>query len=206
MGQQPIVIGLTGTVGSGKSTVAHILERDYHAFLLLADEIGRELMEPGQICYHEILQVFGREVLRPDGRLDREKLSGLVFADEAARERLDACVHPHVTGVIKEAISMLKQDGMYSYLVVESAILYEVHYETFCDQVWVVEASPETRDKRLMESRGYSREKIQQIVKSQEKTKALDIGGEDLGRKIVIRNDGTVKELEDFIKKVISCR
>lgn len=192
------VIGLTGSVGSGKSSAAHILERDYGAFLLLADEIGRKLMEPGEISYREIRNWFGSGILKEDQTIDRELLSARVFSDPEQLKKLNSFVHPHVTGVIKEALALLREDGSYPYAVVESAILFDVHYEEFCDEVWYVCAEDEIRKKRLMDSRGYTEEKIQSILRQQK-------SHEEYRRRsdYQIDNSRSLTDLEENIKKII---
>ncbi|MBR1758459.1 MAG: dephospho-CoA kinase [Lachnospiraceae bacterium] len=192
------VIGLTGGVGSGKSSVAYLLERDYHAFLLIADEIARDLMQPGQISYKQIVDYFGPEVILPDGQLDRAKLSDLVFDKPEELAKLNSFVHPHVVGVILEAIALLKESGEYPYIVVESAILFDVKYEAFCDEVWYVYANETVRRQRLMENRGYSVEKIESIEKNQRPHEDFLMRSD-----VAIDNSGDMEALEKRIAEAI---
>ena len=90
------VIGVTGGVGAGKSTVLEYLEKAYHAEVIQADQVGHEVMEPGRRAYEEILNVFGSEILAENGRIDRKALGDVVFASEEKRRKLNAIVHPAV--------------------------------------------------------------------------------------------------------------
>ncbi|MBQ9562811.1 MAG: dephospho-CoA kinase [Lachnospiraceae bacterium] len=189
------ILGLTGGVGSGKSTAAHILEQDHHAFLLLADDIARDLMNPGGLSYDGIVEEFGPEVVKADGTLDRGRLSVIVFQNPERLAKLNSLIHPHVGGIITEAADILKEEGTYPYIVVESAILFDVGYEVFCDEVWYIWARDDVRKARLMENRGYSEEKIADIVrqqKSHEEFLAL--------ADVAIENSGTEEELREKIR------
>ena len=196
--QKPRMIGLTGGVGCGKSTAAHILEQDFHAFLLLADDIARDIMEPGGIAYDGIVESFGKEVVLPDGKLDRQALAALVFDRPDQLALLNSLIHPHVGGIITEAAALLKESGEYPLIVVESAILFDVGYEKFCDEVWYVWAKEEVRRKRLKESRGYTDEKIDSIVKNQKSHEEfLSLCDHALD------NSGTEEELREKIRLLL---
>lgn len=102
------VLGLTGGLGSGKSTVARIL-RDLGAVIVSADEIAREVVAPERPAYAEIVQAFGTEVLQEDGRIDRERLARLVFTDPAAREQLNRITHPRIRARMREEVDCLQR-------------------------------------------------------------------------------------------------
>jgi len=121
-------VGLTGSLGSGKSTVAAIL-RELGAEVIEADELGRELMEPGHQVYDEIVAEFGPEVVLPDGKLDRAKLAELVFSTPDSRSRLDdlnAIVHPAVIAAQGDWMRQILQRNHRAIAVVESALIFEV--------------------------------------------------------------------------------
>jgi dephospho-CoA kinase len=161
------VLGITGGVGAGKSTVLAYLERRYQARILLADRIAYELQQPGQECYQAIVRRFGDQILQKDGAIDRGALAGIVFSDQALLGELNQIVHPAVKAWIREEISREAQRGAAPFVVIEAAILLEAHYEDLCDEVWYVFADPGVRSKRLMESRGYSKERIRGIMANQ---------------------------------------
>ncbi len=117
-------VGLTGGLGSGKSTVAMIL-RELGAQVIEADELGRALMEPGQAVYDQIVRQFGREVIGPDGRLDRPRLAKLAF-EEARLDELNAIVHPAVIGAQQRWMDEVFACDRSAVAVVESALIFEV--------------------------------------------------------------------------------
>lgn len=121
-------VGLTGSLGSGKSTVATIL-RELGAEVIEADELGRELMEPGHQVYDEIVAEFGPEVVLPDGRLNRPKLAELVFSSRDSRSRLDdlnSIVHPAVIAAQGDWMRQILQRNHSAIAIVESALIFEV--------------------------------------------------------------------------------
>ncbi|HEV2134192.1 MAG TPA: dephospho-CoA kinase [Terracidiphilus sp.] len=117
-------VGLTGSLGSGKSTVAAIL-REYGAHIIEADALGRDLMEPGQPIYAEILRAFGPEVLAPDGRLDRARLAQLAFAG-GRLQQLNAIIHPAVIDLQRRKMDEIFARDPSAVAVVETALIFEV--------------------------------------------------------------------------------
>ena len=135
---------------------------------MLADEIAHELMSPGAECYDRICETFGAEdIFLPQGGLDRGKLAAVIFSDEAKRRQMNAIVHPAVRVYVEKEAAREKQGGKRKLLVLEAALLIEEHYDEICDELWYIYTREEIREARLMESRGYSREKVQQIFSSQ---------------------------------------
>lgn len=161
-------IGLTGGIGAGKTTVLKAMKQAYRVRTLLADEIAHELMEPGTVCYRRLRERFGKEdIWRPDGGICRERLAEVLFSDEEKRRDLNAIVHPAVKAYILGEVEKERQAGIYDYVIVEAALLIEEHYDEICDELWYVFTEPETRKKRLMADRGYSKEKAEQIFAAQ---------------------------------------
>lgn len=153
-----IRIGLTGGIGSGKSTVAQMLV-GLGAVLVDADAIARELMEPGQEVLAKTVEAFGPSIVDAEGRLDRAALAGLVFADDSARERLNGIVHPAVRARSAELVAQAVQSPDFSGVVVEDVpLLVETGQAGRFDGVLVVEAEREVRLGRLVEVRGMARE------------------------------------------------
>ncbi len=162
------VIGLTGGVGAGKSTVLNTLQSLYNIRLLIADDIARDLQSPGHDCYNKIKEAFPDESLYlPNGEMDRNAFAKLIFSDESKRVLLDNIVHPAVDDFIKNAIAEEKASGKMDAIIMESAILLDVGLKNYCDEIWYVYASEEVRAKRLAQNRGYSKDKIKNIMKSQ---------------------------------------
>lgn len=192
------VIGLTGGVGCGKSTVAALINDNYNALVLIADDIGALLMEPGQRCYEEIIEVFGPQVVGEDQRLDRKSLASIVFADTKKLTVLNQIVHPKVKAFIEERIKKERERGQLDYIFIESAIILKCGYESICDEFWYVSAPVEERVKRLRLNRGYSKEKIQAIMSNQNEEEEFMNACSN-----VIENDGELKKICDQLKNLL---
>ena len=160
------IIGITGGVGAGKSTVLDHLEKQYNACVLQADKIGHLVMEPGGICYGQVIALFGKQIIKNDKTIDRKMVSDVVFAHEEMRQKLDDIIHPAVKSYILDKIEEQKKAG-YTLMIVEAALLLEDHYDAFCDKVWYIHTDQEIRIERLMSSRGYTREKAENIIARQ---------------------------------------
>ena len=189
------VIGLTGGVGSGKTVAAHMLAEILGAELLISDELGHIVMQKGQEGYRRIIQTFGTEILDGQGEIVRDRLSKVVFGDTEALNRLNQIIHPAVKQYIRDQLAVKKQQGQ-KVCVVEAALLLEDHYDEICDELWYIFTAEEIRKERLMESRGYSEEKIQHIFESQLK--------EEIYRKYcktVIDNNGDLNKTYGQIDK-----
>ena len=188
-------IGMTGGVGSGKSKVLAFLQEEYGACIVMADEVGHEVMEAGTACYERIVETFGSAILDPDGRIFRPALASLVFSDEEARQKLNAIVHPAVHEEILRRMQAAEESGVRLF-VLEAALLLESGYQDVLDEIWYVHTEKEVRIQRLMDSRGYSRVRAEEIMASQlsdeEFYKAADV---------VIENSGAWEETADAIRK-----
>ncbi len=161
------VLGITGGVGAGKSAVLSYLKEKYGACVLVADEIAAELEKPGTGCYAQIVEAFGKGILNRDGSLDRAGMGELVFSDPEKLKKLDAIVHPAVKEAVVKEIQKRQEAQDAPLIVLEAALLIEEHYGEICDEIWYVFADEGTRKKRLLNSRGYSEEKILGIMRSQ---------------------------------------
>ena len=160
------VIGLTGGVGSGKSAIGRLMVEKFGITLVVSDEVGHICMEPGEEAYRKIVEYFGREVLDEEQKIDRKKLSEVVFGNEEKLEVLNGIVHPAVRRYIEQKI-MEAKEKQEPYFVLESAILLQAGFGDICDEIWYVQVSEQTRRERLKASRGYSDEKIDSILKNQ---------------------------------------
>ena len=160
------IIGVTGGVGAGKSTVLNYLEKRYGAKLILADLVGHEVMEPGHEAYEQVVKAFGQEIVSEDKTIDRKTLGAIVFADEKKRMILNRIIHPAVRQEILRRLEEAELSHM-SYVVVEAALFLEENYDAFCDETWYIYTDEKIRRQRLKESRVYSDERIDQIFRSQ---------------------------------------
>lgn len=160
------IIGLTGGVGAGKSTVLSFLEKEWGAYVIQADAVGHLVMEPEGECYAPVIALFGKEIIKEDKTIDRKRVSDVVFGQPDLLDKLNALVHPAVKRYILHELEEQKRKGR-AISVVEAALLFEDNYQKFCDEVWYVHTDMETRIRRLKESRGYTREKALSIIDSQ---------------------------------------
>ena len=160
------IIGLTGGVGAGKSTVLAYLEEKYNAFVIQADEVGHIVMEPGQECYEQVIRLFGKDVIKKDKTIDRKRVSDVVFGQPDLLERLNRIIHPAVKRYILRSLEEQKEEKR-ELCVVEAALFLEEHYQEFCDDVWYIHTDEEIRIRRLMENRGYTRGKSLGIIGNQ---------------------------------------
>ena len=162
------VIGLTGGIASGVTLVARIF-RDLGAVVIEADEIAREVVEPGTETYHQVVEAFGPEVVRADGTLDRRRLGKVVFEDPSARVRLNALTHPAIRRRIWERIADVRHDDPEALVIVDIPLLLDtVGPETFdLDGVIVVTATPDLQITRTMKRDGLTREEAQRRVDAQ---------------------------------------
>lgn len=148
-----LVVGLTGGIATGKSTVARMLEAR-GAAVLDADALVHELHAPGTEVYRAILDAFGPDILAPDGTLDRQKLGARIFADPEARRRLEAIVHPALTAEIRRRVEALRREGRTLLCVVEAALLVEGGRRGIVDRVVVVTAPEAKQVARLRAKTG----------------------------------------------------
>ncbi len=159
-------IGITGGVGSGKSVVLDYLRDHYGARLIVADEVARQLEEPGAACYNKLLELLGEEVLASNGYFDNKKFAAAIFSDEKKLAAVNAIVHPEVKKYILLEMEKEEKKGC-RYFVVEAALLIEEHYDEVLDELWYIFVPEEIRRGRLKVSRGYSDEKIDSIFAAQ---------------------------------------
>lgn len=162
-----MIIGITGGVGCGKSTVLGILERDFGCHIIEADKVGHLVMQKGASAYKDILRIFGNEILDENQEIDRRKLGKIVFQDKGRLEKLNAIVHPAVKCHIKNEINQVLQSDHDAIIIIEAALLIEDHYPELCDEVWYIYADEKERFRRLADSRGYTEEKTRSIMKNQ---------------------------------------
>ena len=158
------VLGITGGVGSGKSTVLNYLKESYGAYLIECDEVARQLQEPGETCYRPMIELFGKQAVKPDNTIDRSAVAKMVFEDRLLREKLNAIVHPAVKQRVRQLIA---EHADYPLIVVEAALLLDDHYDEICDEIWYIYADEDARRMRLKNSRGYSDERITSMFRSQ---------------------------------------
>jgi len=188
---------LTGGIASGKSTVARILKR-LGAAIVDADALAREVVEPGNDAWKDIVEAFGAEVLQPDQTLDRQKLRATIFNNSAARKKLEAIIHPRVRALAEERIHQHAAAG-YEIVVYEVPLLFEGNLHEWLRPVVLVACDLEIQKRRLQERDVLSVEASQRHIDAQlslaEKRRLADY---------VIENDGSLEDLEREVESVLN--
>ncbi len=191
LGSAPIVIviGLTGGIASGKSTVARMLA-ERGARVLDADRLGHRAYEPGTAAHRELIARFGEGVRAEDGSIDRKALGKRVFEDPAELERLTAIVWPEIRRLAREEIERVRAEDENAILVLEAAVLLEAGWEDLVDEVWVVVTPPETAVERAVARGGLDADAVRARLASQ-------LGNEERKARadLAIENDGDLAEL-----------
>lgn len=191
-------IGITGGVGSGKSVVMDLLEKEFGAAVILADLVAHDLMEPGAISYRQIVNEFGTEILNKDGQIDRPSLSRIVFGQPEKLQILNAITHPNVKQEIMSRIAQFREEGKVPFIAVEAALLIEEGYDDLLDALWYVYVDEEIRIQRLKEGRGYSEEKSRSIMQQQLKEETFRNRCS-----CVIDNNGDVESVRKQLKAIL---
>jgi dephospho-CoA kinase len=189
-----LLVGLTGGIGSGKSTVARLLE-ERGAVVFDADVLARAAVEPGTPGHDAVVARFGADVLGPGGELDREALASLVFADPAARRDLEAIVHPEVRRLFAEAGEAYRDPDR--AVVLSAPLLVETGMHTAFEVLVVVSASVPTQVERLLRDRGLSEEQARARIAAQapleDKATVADV---------IVDNDGPIDDLAHQVDRL----
>jgi dephospho-CoA kinase len=190
------LVGLTGGIASGKSTVAKILER-LGAAVINADALSREVVEPGKEAWREIIDAFGAGILQPDQTLDRQKLRTVIFNDRDGRKKLEAIIHPRVRALAEERIREHAVAG-YSIIVYEVPLLFEGNLHEWLRPVILVACNVDTQRTRLQERDQLTQTEAQKHIDAQmsleEKQRLADY---------VIENVGSLADLEQQVRTVL---
>jgi len=159
------VIGLTGGIGSGKSTVAKLLEQ-HGASILSADLVGHEVYALGRPAWQDIVDAFGHDVVAEDGTIDRKKLGPIVFSDPENLARLNAITHPRMKELMREKLEALRRDGT-RIAVLEAALLFDAGWDDLTDEVWVTVVPAEVAAKRTAKRSNLEVEEVLRRIDAQ---------------------------------------
>jgi len=189
------VIGLTGGIGSGKSTVSKFLA-ELGAVIIDADKVGHEALKPGTEVWREVVAAFGRQILTPDGDINREKLGEIVFGNSESLSRLNQIMHPRMYTMVKAQLEGYRKQGV-GVVVLEAPLLIEANWTSLVDEVWVTVASEATVLRRLKEKFGLSEleslARIHSQLPSEERVKYADV---------IINTDCDLGELKAKIEEL----
>lgn len=191
------VIGLTGGIASGKSTVAELL-RQRGATVVDADQLARQVVEPGQPALAELVARFGAEILAPDGTLDRKRLAAIAFADSSARSDLDRITHPRIAAASARAIAAAAHAGA-NVVFYEAALLVENRAQLGLSGLIVVAATPHTQQARIVARDGLSAEAAQARIAAQ-----APLADKLAAATWIVHNDGTAADLTAQVDTILS--
>ncbi len=189
-------IGVTGGIGSGKSTAARILG-ELGAHVVDADLVGHETYRAGTRGWQQVVEAFGPEIVSPEGAIDRKRLGAIVFAHPAQLAKLNSIVHPLIRDAIRERIESKRREGWRGPIVVEAAVLIEANWVSLIDELWLVVADRETVVDRVRAQRGLDREAIEARLSAQ-----LTDEARRRHATVVIDNSGSPEDLRRRIEEL----
>ena len=192
-------IGITGGIGAGKSTVLSLLRDNFNCKVLLADEVAAGLMTAGNQCFDEVVALpWPESIVGQDGEINRPLMAKYMFADDELRIQVNNIVHPAVEKEVLNQVEIERGLHKIEYFFFEAALLIECGYGKLVDEMWYIYASEEVRAQRLMESRGYSKERIEGTITSQRSDASFREHAD-----VVIDNSGdkerTLKQLRQIL-------
>ena len=163
------VIGITGGVGAGKTTVLNILKGLCSCEIVMADDAAKELMQYGKPLSKIAIELFGKDSYNKDFSLNTVHIATLMYKNEELKNKWTASVHPAVKEEIILRIENAKKNNSVKYFFLEAALLLEERYDLICDEIWYIYADEEVRIERIMANRGYSKKKSLSIINNQKK-------------------------------------
>lgn len=190
------IIGLTGGIASGKSTVSNLL-RQAGMPIVDADQITRQVQRPGSTALDKLAAAFGNQIIQPDGNLDRAQLGKRVFADAAARQELNQIMQPLIRDAIWQAVDTLKKQNIPN-VILDLPLLYEQHYDEDCDLVVVVTVSSDTELHRLMARNHYSAAEARARIAAQ-----MPLSEKVARADVVIDNDASLEQTRRQVAQLV---
>ena len=193
-----LTIGLTGGIGSGKSTAAKILA-EFGAPIIDADKVAHTTYAPGGAAYDGVIAAFGNEIVALDRTIDRKKLGAIVFENPERLNKLTSIVWPATFKSIRAELDGLRASGEKTPVVVEAAILIEANWQPLCDEIWLVRASRQAVIERIERQRGLKPAETEARIRAQ-----LSDDERAKHASLVIDNDGSLDALREVLKRVWS--
>ena len=190
-------VGLTGGIGSGKSTASKFFE-SFGSFVINADEEAKNLLSSSDTVQHELISEFGTDIIDVSGQINKTKLARVAFQDEEHQQRLNSVIHPYIYNTIDNQFNQILNEGKFDIFVVDGALIFESGYDVHMDYIIVVTALLKNRMERALARETLSREEILKRIDLQwpeeEKVNLADF---------VIHNDGSENELKKNVKNLI---
>ncbi|MCR5374695.1 MAG: dephospho-CoA kinase [Lachnospiraceae bacterium] len=189
------IIGITGGVGAGKSEVLSYIETAYDAVIVKADSLAADLLKPDGKAYIKIKEFMPSGIYEEDGSINNKRMAAILFSDKKYKERVNSVVFPLVKDAISDIIEVVNKECK-ALLVIEAALLIEEHYDEVCDELWYVYADRDIRADRLRQSRGYTDERIEAVMRSQLSDEEFKEGTD-----VIINNSGDFEATKISIDK-----
>lgn len=194
------VVGITGGVASGKTSVSRLMKEE-GAYVIDADQIAKELVQPHQPAWRDVIQIFGQEILREDGSIDRKKLARLVFSDPEQRKKLNGLLHPRVRKEIRCRLEAIHREDPDAIVIIDAALLVETGFYREMDQLVVVTSEEAQQIERLKE-----RDDVEETVARGILTAQLPLSQKVRVADFVIQNEGsrdqTKKRTQDIFRRI----
>ena len=191
------IIGLTGGIGTGKSTVSNYL-REQNFAIVDADLISRQVVEPGKPLLKELEEAFGSEIINDDGSLNRKGLAAIVFNDVEQRKLMDSIMHKEILAEMRRCMEDYQNQGTHQGIIIDAPLLFEIGLEKWCDQVWLVTADMDIRIQRVCARDNAVPAEVEARIRNQmsddEKKKLSDE---------ILDNSGTLEELHKQISDLL---
>jgi dephospho-CoA kinase len=191
-----LIVGLTGGVASGKTAISQILKEE-GAYLIDADQIARELVQPHTATWNELIKVFGKEILQEDGSIHRKRLAAKVFSDPEQRNLLNQILHPRIKTEMNKRVKEIGQKDPNAIVVIDAALLIELRDHQEMDKVIVVTSTEKQQIERLKKRDGVNQEEAQRVLSSQ-----MPLEGRMKVADFVIQNEGSFEETRRRVKEV----
>ena len=190
-------VGLTGGIGSGKSTASNFFEL-FGSFVINADEEAKKILAYNETVQHELISEFGTDIIDVSGEINKAKLARVAFQDEDHQQRLNSVIHPYIYNSIDDHFNDVLKDGKFDIFIVDGALIFESGYDVYMDYIVVVTALLKNRMERALARQTLSREEILKRIELQwpeeEKVNLADF---------VIHNDGSEEDLKNNVKILI---
>ena len=190
-------VGLTGGIGSGKSTASNFFEL-FGSFVINADEEAKKILSSNETVQHELISEFGTDIIDVSGEINKAKLARVAFQDEDHQQRLNSVIHPYIYNSIDNHFNDVLKDGKFDIFIVDGALIFESGYDVHMDYIVVVTALLKNRMERALARQTLSREEILKRIELQwpeeEKVNLADF---------VIHNDGSEEDLKKNVKSLI---
>ena len=193
------VIGLTGGVGSGKTTASKFLQ-ELGAHILDADKVGHESYLPDMPAWKDLIAAFGEDLLLPNQEIDRKKLGAIVFSNPENLAKLNSIVHPRMREMMEQQLEELKGQGV-KLVVLEAAILIEANWQSLVDEVWTTEAPEATVVERLKARKNWTEQQVRDRIRSQMSPQERAAHAQ-----VVIDTDCSLDEMRDRVKNLLETR